>query len=307
MLFKKIFFITIYLNYFLCCVICVSDNASDSEYAFDKDDSRNSSNNRSSYQTSIGYWNDNLIIQELFGKKIIQGKDDYVTASFWLQIVREDNKKNWIVDIYHNTLTNKAQNYRSDLLSFRFSIEKETSSGIIQAGSGIMTSGNFRGKDLQNAYHTIFGIDRVNLRYPDKKHSGLITFLRYKPLIWNSKSVFINGFIALSHRTSVGPSNIRAGLDLNIIEKQFWESFILHFQSRMGYVDYYRTGKYLTPLFDKGCMWDFLISAGRIESSKVAFWITSNQYGKDQPHFGISYTFGWNGKRMCELHDITFP
>ena len=168
MSFKKIFLTTICLYYFICCVVCIADNLSYSEYAFAKDDSGDSSNNRSSYQTSIGYWNDNLIIQELFGKKIIQGKDDYVTASFWLQIAREDSKKFWIIDVYHNALTNKTQNYRTDLLSLRFSIEKETSFGLFQAGSGIMTSGNFRGKNLQNAYHRMLGIDRVNLHYPEK-------------------------------------------------------------------------------------------------------------------------------------------
>ena len=131
--------------------------------------------------------------------------------------------------------------------------------------------------------------------------------MRYKPIIWKKDRVLINGFTALSHRTSVGPSNIRAGLELNIIDKQLWKSYILHFQSRIGYVDYYRSGKYLTPLFDKGFIWDFLFSIGRIESSNIAVWITSNQYGKDQPHFGISFTFGWNGKRLCDLHDITFP
>ena len=170
-----------------------------------------------------------------------------------------------------------------------------------------MTSGNFRGKDLQNAYHRMLGIDRVNLHYPEKKHSGLITFLRYKHIIWNKDRVLINGFTALSYRTGVGPSNIRSGLELNIIDKQLWKSFMLHFQSRIGYVDYYRSGKYLTPLFEKGFTWDFLFSAGRIESFNVAVWITRNQYGKDQPHFGISYTFGWNGKRLSDLNDITFP
>ena len=93
MSFKKIFLITICLYYFLCCGVCIADNLNFSQYAFGKDVSSDSSNKRSSYQTSIGYWNDNLIIQELFGKKIIPGKDDYVTASFWLQIARQDSKK----------------------------------------------------------------------------------------------------------------------------------------------------------------------------------------------------------------------
>ena len=95
----------------LYSVVCIADDVNNSEYAFRKDDSVDSSSKRSSYQTSIGYWNDNFISQELFGKKIIQGKDDYVTASFWLQIARQDSKKFLIIDVYHNTLTNKTQNY----------------------------------------------------------------------------------------------------------------------------------------------------------------------------------------------------
>ena len=54
-------------------------------------------------------------------------------------------------------------------------------------------------------------------------------------------------------------------------------------------------------------MWDIHVSARRFKSSNIAFWITSNQYGKDQPHFGIAYSFGWNGIRMFDVNDITFP
>ncbi|MFC1551987.1 hypothetical protein ACFL6P_05405 [Candidatus Latescibacterota bacterium] len=303
--------IKLYLHLLILCALtcppCFAEDLLCSKNDSGVKEAHSQSYDRSHYQTSIGYWNDNLIFKEFFGQNVNQGNDDYITASFWLQVARVSSDNNWIVDVYHNTLTNKDQKIRTDLLSFRVSIEKETSFGIFQAGSGMISSGNFGGKDIQNAYHDMAGIDRVNLPYTDKRHSGFLAFIKYKPLIWEKDRVRIRGYSTLSHRTSIGPSNVRAGLDFNLVDKKLLKSYIIHIQSRIGYIDYYRTLKYLTPLFDKGYTWDFQCSLGSIDSSHIAFWITSNQYGKNQPHFGISYTFSWNGERLADLSDISFP
>ncbi len=262
--------------------------------------------NISKYQTSVGYWNDNFF-QDLLGKKVMQGKDDYVTASFWLQVVLENTKKWWIIDIYHNVLTNKSRNYRTDLLTLRLSIEKQTSIGSFQFGSGIITRGNYGGKAIQNGYHKLFDIEPVKLEYERKNDYGLIAFLRYEPVLWRTEHIIINGYAANSYKASIGPSNVRAGFEFNVTNCHKSKSSILHFQIRSGYIDYYRQGKYLSSMFDNGFSYGILTSWGCINKFNIATWITSNQYGQKQPHYGISCTFGWNGSRMSDLSDITFP
>ena len=261
----------------------------------------------SKYQTSIGYWNDNFAFQDFLGKKMMQGKDDYVTASFWLQIALKNPKNWWFIDIYHNILTNKSGNYRTDLLTLRLSIEKEISTGSFQFGSGIITSGNFGGEAIQNEYHKLFNIEPVKLEYVRKNNIGLIAFLGYKQAIFDTEHIGINWYIANSYKARVGPSNVRTGFEFNAITHKKSKTSVLHLQIRAGYIDYYSLEKYLLPLFDKGFQWGALVSCGFINKFNVATWITSNQYGQKQPCYGISCTFGWNGSRMSNLSDITFP
>ncbi len=264
--------------------------------------------NSSKYQTSIGYWNDNFIFQDLPGGNIGYGKDDYVTASFWLRIAYKKNPKYWwFIDIYHNILTNKSGNYRTDLLTLRLSVEKEISSGSFKFGSGIISSGNFGGEAIQNEYHKLFNIDSIKLEYVRKNKIGLIAFLGYKRAIFDAEHIGINWYIANSYKARVGPSNVRTGFEFNAITYHKSKIPVLHLQIRAGYIDYYSLEKFLLPLFDKGFQCGALVSCGFINKFNVATWITGNQYGQKQSCYGISCDFGWNGSRMSDLSDITFP
>ncbi|MBT4484102.1 MAG: hypothetical protein HOC71_10555 [Candidatus Latescibacteria bacterium] len=261
----------------------------------------------SNYQVSIGYWNDNFAGPKLAEKLFGFGIDDFVTTSLSVQIALENQQNWWLLDIYYNVLTNKSGNYRLDLLSARISFEKDTSAGLVQAGTGITASGDFSGSDFQNRYHAVFGYNRVELPYAGKNYAGLIAFLRYEPVLWENEPLAIHGYAAHSYSAAAGPSNFRAGLELNITLHPYKKNHILHLQTRAGYIDYYRSEKYLKPMFGKGFTWGILLSGGSIGKFNCAVWATGNQYGQKQPHFGISFTYGWNGSRMCDLSDITFP
>jgi len=283
----------------------------DSSDALRNSVSNNSLFDMSKYQISAGYWNDNFMAyQKLLNGIIKNGEDDFVTASLWLQIALENPEECWFLDIYYNILTNKLEHYRNDLLTVRLSIEKETSLGFVQAGSGIITSGNFGGSNLQNGYHRIFDIDRLSLPYIEKYETGLIAFFRYKPIIWRCENFSFKGFASNSFRTAAGPSNFRTGIELNAVTQPVRKSYIFHFQTQVGYSNYYSLGKYLSPLFENGFSWGMLLSGGYTGKFKIATWITGNQYGLKQPHFGVSFIFGWNGRRLSNLSDLsdfTFP
>lgn len=261
----------------------------------------------SRYQATFGYWNDNIIIQRVAGKELNLGNDDNVTASFWLQVSKEKESGWWFLDVYHNVLTNRKAKYRLDLLSIRLSMEIEVPQGYLKFGIGAITSGNFGGEFIQNAYHELTDVKSLKLPYKNYGKVGPIAYLKCTPLIWNSPRVRFNAYGSNSFRGDVGPSNYRVGFELSLNMRPAKKSWLYNFQAGGGYIHYYLQGKYLSPLFDNGFTIGAMASAGISKKMNASVWITNNQYGKHQPHYGISLTFGWNGSRMCDLSDVSFP
>ena len=259
------------------------------------------------YQSSFGYWNDNFIVPELLGKEGEESKDDYVTASFWIQAAREKTGTWWFFDLYHSILTNKNANYRTDLLTLRLSLEKDTVVGPLRLGSGIIAGSNFGGGAIQNAYHSLIGIKRVKIPYANEHVSGIVLFMRYMPVLWGSEHFQLKSYLENSYRSVVGPSSLKAGMEFNTITHPSHVVSTMHLQAFSGYFRYYAEGKYLSPLFKDGFSWGLLLSGGSVEKRCVAVWVTRNQYGLDQLHFGVSVTSGWNGTRLSDLNDVLFP
>jgi len=259
------------------------------------------------FQTTVGYWNDNFIHDDIFGEDISEGGDDYVTASFWFQLGFEKTRRWLLFDVYHNILTNKSQAYRTDLLTCRFSIEGESRFGIYQGGIGVIANGDYGGEKLQNTYHRITGARRLDLGYVSRRETGLVIYTRIEPVLRKYESFVVKGYAANSYRSGVGPSNVRAGLEAAASPKKVQNGCIFHLRARGGFIGYYLKDKYLSPLFDRGFTWSTMVSMGRIDRWNGSFWVTGNQYGRNNPHFGISWTFGWNGTRMGDLSDITYP
>ena len=259
------------------------------------------------YQASFGYWNDNFIVPELLGEEAEVSRDDYVTASFWVQAAREKSGEWWFVDLYHSILTNRKANYRTDLMTVRLSLEKDTAIGPLRLGSGIIADSNFGGRTIQNAYHSLTGIKRVRLPYINEHIAGIVLFMRYKPMLWDSEHVQLRSYLENSYRSVVGPSSFKAGMEFDAKAYPSGIVPVVHLQALAGYLRYYGEGKYLSPLFKEGFSWGLLLSGGSVEKRCVAFWVIRNQYGMDQIHFGVSFTAGWNGTRMSDLNDVLFP
>ncbi len=257
-------------------------------------------------QVTIGYWNDNFITESLLGSKVGQGSDDYVTASFWFQFGVRTSRRWWFADLFHNVLTNRRDGYRTDLLTGRVSMESMTRFGLCQCGIGLIASGDFGGDRIQNSYHRVTGARRIDLDYVSGE-TGVLFFTRIEPLLWRSGMFDVKGFAANSYRTGVGPSNYRSGVEIVSNPFRIMDGRIMHIQGRAGYIQYYRRERYLAPLFNRGLNWGALVSLGRMKRWSYAFWVSGSQYGRNRPQFGVSWTFGWNGSRMCDLSDITYP
>lgn len=258
-------------------------------------------------QATFGYWNDNFIVGNLFGTRLSDGGDDHVTASFWFQAGFEDRGRWWLVDIYHNILTNKTGGYRTDLLTCRISHERMAFGCSVQGGLGIIGGGNFGGQDIQNVYHRIAGISRIDLDYVNENKLGLVAFARCKRPLLHLNPGDLGLFTGVSHRGEVGPSNVRFGFEADTRPVALFEHISLSLQGRAGYIHYYDRGRRLSPIFDGGFTWGLLASFMRTERLNATLWVTGNQYGRKNPHFGVSLTFGHRILRKPGLSDIMYP
>lgn len=262
---------------------------------------------RPGVQVTFGYWNDNFISTDLFGGRLEDGGDDHVTASFWVQTGFENSGRWWLVDFYHNILTNRQAGYRTDLLTCRLSHERRLYGCLVQGGLGIIGEGNFGGQSIQNAYHRIAGIRRVNLDYESGSDLGIVFYARCKRPVVTAGSTTASIFAGVSHRSDVGPSNYRAGIDADTAPFTVGRGCSLTFQGRAGYIRYYNKSRRLSPIFDGGFTWGALVSLFRRDHCGASFWITGNQYGRHHPHFGVSIFLSRGCMRPASISDIMYP
>jgi len=262
---------------------------------------------RPDFQFTFAYWNDNFDYEKSLSDFMKIGKDDYVTASFWLQVASEWNSIHWLLDSYLSVLTDREAGYRTDLLTIRLSQVKPFSFGKLQYGVGIVLSGNFGGSAIQNSYHKIRNIEEIDLNYDDEGLTGITGFLRWEKELYRFNRFNISNHVANSLRHRAGPSNINAGLAANYVGGSIWLISSYHMQTYLGYTYYNRVRKQLSNIFGSGIVVGGLISVVVKSKSSVALWFTHNQYGRGQPHFGITIGFGLNDSRIFDLKDIFIP
>jgi len=259
------------------------------------------------WTVTTGYWNDNFILDKIFNEEVQQGNDDHVTASFWLQSGFNFDDKWLFFDVFQNIITNKKDSTRTDLLTFRPSLVLTYPHAIFRIGLGFIATGNFAGENIQNSYHSTFGYDEVNLGYIEENNIGLVGLLKFKPIFYKNDKWLLDGFVINSVRTGVGPSNYRLGLEVALDQKLGKILPPVEIQGQVGFIDYYHLEDYLEPHFKEGISAGVLVSSKLFDNARFNCWLTTNQYGLHQPHFGISFTFGNNVDRIHDLSDVSFP
>jgi len=261
------------------------------------------------FQTTFGYWNDNLLYPEGFGGVDRTGRDDFVTASFWFQVARGWRSRSWLfLDAYYSIVTNRRRAGRTDMLAVRFSFERPLPWGRVQLGSGVVANGDYGGDGIQNAYHGMTGVKKLNLSYAGKTTVGGIFLTRFSFPIRHAGPFMLDGCLANDFRTAAGPS--RYGLDLSLRVPSLYtgRSIILGLETLTGCFRYYHRRGSLSTLFNRGVMWGAMMSCGlKDRGVQASGWITGNRYGGEQLHYGVTVTFGWNGTRTVGLGDMSFP
>ena len=256
---------------------------------------------------SMGYWNDNFVLTRMLGKRIEQGRDDFVTASFWLRAERFFSDGCIMVDLYHSILTNRDAGYRTDLISVRCSVERKLHAGMLTVGGGIIAQGRYGGRAIQNGYHRLTGAVPVDLAYSDTERVGPALLAGYRLYGKAAPRLNIGGYATGVWRGGVGPGTVHIGAEseLRPLTRRVPGSSVVRIQT--GYVAYAEEGRILSPLFGRGIMAAGMGTAAFTKSFAVSGWITYNQYGREQPHFGIVASFGGRAAEGISLRDVAFP
>ena len=258
-------------------------------------------------QIRFGYWNDNFLIDNVFGKSINKGRDDNVTAGFMLQASCINSRNLLFLDIFHSILANKSRNYRTDVIIARFLLKKNTKWGSYTIGPGILSNNNYGGETLQNGYHSLTGIRQVKLPYLKDNRTGITIFTNIKTNIFLDTSQKLKASISHSYRNVILPNVGKIGIEYSMKKTMKSRPGIFAYQIYAGYLNFYKSEKYFKSMFDDGIMTGFMISYGVAGKYQLSTYLTTNQYGLKQPHFGVSFVWNWLESMTFELSAISVP
>jgi len=261
----------------------------------------------SNHQMTIGYWNDNIIYQNILKNILKVGSDDFVTTCLWSQVAYLHSNRWWVFDLYYNVLTNKSANYRFDLITSRISVEKDTPRALYQIGTGFIFRGNYGGEFIQNGYHQLLGYSIIDLPYTEHTAVGLLFLLKTEPYFIKNDRHILKLSFCNAYRTDAGPSNFRAGINTSYRFDINNSPITLVAQGHLGYIWYYHLDHLIDPLFDKGPGYTLMITGTYRNRYGISLWRTENQYGQHYPHYGLSFSLKPKGRRLLRISDIMVP
>jgi hypothetical protein len=258
-------------------------------------------------QITLGYWNDNVDWENYIVDKMRLGLDDYVTASFWLNESFSAKNQHWLIDIYLHIITNRPSGYRLDLLSGGLSTIKNDHLGSFKICLGLISSGDYGGSDIQNAYHDFAGIIRLNLPYANKTRTGPYLTISYFSPNLKFYGITLEPYIIDLNSLSVGINSFKFGNTLKTRQFLLTKYCQFHTTLLICYSIYHNLSEALDPIFEGGFSYGGMISAQIAEEFGVSAWIISNQYHNDQGHCGILFTLGSKNFNLPEFVEIMFP
>ncbi len=259
------------------------------------------------YQISFGYWNDNFIATRRFEPFLNLGKDDNITSSLWLKVARSRRDQLWLLNVYHNTITNRDADYRTDLLSIYGVCELPINGGSLNLGLGFVSRGNFAGGEIQGLYHELRDFTPVQIPYLKESESGVLVMTGVDNYAISGKIWSFGGFLQNCFRGGPGPGTFRCGLKTELSNYSFGDGIEFNFQSHAGYLLAYNLDEIITPSFASRNYQAVLVSIGKPEKVIGSFWVSLNHYGIRQTYFGVALSFGGDGVRFVNLRDLMYP
>lgn len=258
-------------------------------------------------QLTLSYWNDNFAYQKQVSSIIPPGDDDFMTASWRIEVLDGDQVKNQGGELYYAIFTNRTELTRFDMLAFRWFKEFQPMQWKYKIGLGCLMRGNFGGSKFQNAFHEWQGYDRVELDYLPRRRIGLLFYGRAARMLSLWKQANLQLYTSTALRVGSGPSNARFGLEYetNQAVKPLPVRWLILL--RLGYAYYVQPNQIIEPYFSRGPVAGILFGIQIKQKYAVYTWMTENQYGLHDPHYGLTLSYRLNSLIPPKLHSIMFP
>ena len=286
------------LAFFFGVLTVISSAFGDSPLFYDKIDSTDT-------QVLVSYWNDNFILSEYLGF-VDEGGDDFMTANFLVKVKYYRFKYPMAFNIYYNIITDKPENYRTDLLTFLPAFVRRTRDDRLKFGVGIAANGDLNGDHIQNGYHNFAGDKKVDIPYLDKENIIFVSSIDYRRFLYDKQHFDLNGFFRSSVRTKVVPNKVSFGLDLSYTNMTMIKRLYYNIQILSGYA-VYPGNTLISRVFNDTFFYGYQVSCNYSGKVSGAFWFTFDQYGKNSPHFGVTFTFGSSIGRETSLISVLVP
>lgn len=258
-------------------------------------------------QFTFSYWNDNFAYQKQLSSLIPPGDDDFMTASWRLEIQVGDSTVRQGGEFYYAIFTNRDDMTRFDILAGRWFREFQQEQWKIKYGLGALLRGNFGGAKIQNAFHDWQGYERLELEYLPEDRVGLLVYGRIARDIAQWKLANLQMYSSTALRIGAGPSNFRLGLEYET--NQPFKEIPLRWlmMVRVGYAYYVQPNQIIEPYFSRGPVFGLLVGLQFADSYGAYLWITENQYGLSDPHYGLTLSYRSKSLISPKLHSIMFP
>ena len=258
-------------------------------------------------QLSLSYWNDNVFFQKQLASVRPMGDDDFMTASFRFQLAHAVND-HWVsLESYYAIFTDRVGNYRFDIFSLRRTVEIQSTFIKWKLGYGGVVRGDLGGDRIQNVYHHLRGYSRVALPQLDGYRFGFTGLIKASHPVDILPALQLEPYVSSVLRVGAGPTGVRAGVESTtpwVLPNLRAQGSL---QLRLGYVNYLLAHTLIEPAFDQGVVFGIMWNTILDDHWGLSLWYTENQYGLDDPHYGMTLHHRPDGVRFGGLGAVMFP
>lgn len=246
---------------------------------------------------SFAFADDNFFAEKQLNrfitKKIFEARDDYVTASFGFRYSKYLNKQIFSLNTFYVLLTDRNNNFRTDLLNLNFGYEKYYEKTYIQLLSGFCLAGNYGGRSLQNAFHNLMDVKKTEMQYSGSNNLSLYLAAYFDIYSFYSNICNISPFFYSDMVTNYYPSSFGYGFRLN---KDFdYYNNGSNIELLLGNTNYYQNSSNFKNMFGKNTFLSLIYSKKIYNSYGFSFWYGRGLFGIDtESQFGVIVSYGFN-------------
>lgn len=234
--------------------------------------------------------NNHRIIRFQIENDRVSGSDDGHTYSIRLFAEWPNSRRTTSVSMHFESLTQRKEESRVDLLGIDGSIAYPVwTGGRLAISGGVAVNGDLGGQSLQNGLHGLLNEPGFDLRYPDTYAFGLTAGARLDQRLAEFSGFRLTGSGDAKAASSAAPSRLQGGIYLG---RQFLlgRRTMLELQAGLSIHSYFWLDDIFKPYYDEGYGLDSRLRF-RWRWLETNMFYFSNPYGIDQRIVGLGFGF----------------